>query len=58
MERFEIYKDKAGKSRFNIKAKNGKIMAISEPYDSVKECRADIQKIKDGSMHCEIVELD
>ena len=31
---FEIFKDKAGKHRFHLKAPNGEIIASSEAYDS------------------------
>jgi len=58
MERFEVYKDSLGKLRFNLRAKNGKILAISEPYDSIEACKADIGKIQDGAMSCKIVEVD
>lgn len=32
MSKFVIYKDKKGEWRFNLKARNGKIIAISEGY--------------------------
>lgn len=58
MERFEIYKDDDGKLRFNLKAKNGKVLAISQPYDSMEACKADIGKIQKGAMSCKIVDMD
>lgn len=30
---FEVYKDKAGKFRFRLRAPNGEIIAVSEAYE-------------------------
>lgn len=32
--KFELYKDKAGKFRFRLKASNGQIIASGEAYES------------------------
>ena len=32
--KFEVYKDKAGKYRFRLKASNGEIVATGEAYES------------------------
>ena len=34
--KFTVYKDKAGKFRFNLKASNGEIIAASESYPDKK----------------------
>lgn len=34
MAKFEVFKDKAGKWRFRLKANNHKIVAASEAYES------------------------
>jgi len=58
MERFEVYEDLDHKLRFNMKDKHKKILAISEPFDSMEECKAAIADIKDKAVHCKVVELD
>ena len=35
---FEIYKDKSGKFRFRLKAKNGEIICASQAYTSKGSC--------------------
>ena len=35
---FEIYKDKSGKFRFRLKAKNGEIICASQPYTTKSAC--------------------
>ena len=40
--KFEITKDKAGKFRFRLKARNGEIIATSEAYESKVSARNDI----------------
>lgn len=32
--KFEIYKDKAGKFRFRLKASNGEVVAVGEAYET------------------------
>lgn len=32
--KFEVYKDKAGKFRFRLKASNGQVIATGEAYES------------------------
>lgn len=56
--KFEIFKDKAGKFRFRLKASNGEIVAASEAYEAkasaVKGCEA-VQRAAAGAT---IVEVD
>ena len=35
---FELYKDKSGKFRFRLKAKNGEIICASQPYTTKSAC--------------------
>jgi len=37
--KFEMYKDKAGKYRFRLKAGNGQIVLASESYESKSGCK-------------------
>lgn len=36
--KFEMYRDKAGQFRFRLKARNGKIIAVSEGYTTRAAC--------------------
>lgn len=42
MSKFEIFEDKAGEFRFRLRARNGKIVAVSESYPSVRNARRGI----------------
>lgn len=43
--KFEIYKDKAGESRFRLKAKNGEIILASEGYKAKAGCKNGIESV-------------
>ncbi len=43
--KFEIYTDKAGETRFRLKAKNGQNIGSSEGYKSMKSCRNGIASV-------------
>ena len=43
---FEIFKDKAGKHRFHLKASNGEIIASSEAYETKQACKDGIDSVK------------
>ncbi|MEM6553568.1 MAG: YegP family protein [Planctomycetota bacterium] len=44
--KFEMYKDKAGKFRFRLKAGNGQVIAVGEAYESKAACENGIESIK------------
>ena len=44
--KFEIYTDKAGETRFRLKATNGQIIASSEGYQSMASCVNGIESVK------------
>jgi len=56
--KFEVYKDRAGKFRFRLKASNGQVVATGEAYETkasaLKGCES-VQKAADGA---QIVETD
>ncbi|TDP93483.1 hypothetical protein EDF62_1463 [Leucobacter luti] len=56
--RFEIYTDKAGESRFRLKAANGEIIATSEGYSSRSAAKNGIASVQKNAPIAEIVELD
>ena len=53
---FEVYTDKAGKSRFRLKAKNGQIIAVSEGYETLKACLAGVASVKKNAVDAAIVD--
>jgi uncharacterized protein YegP (UPF0339 family) len=44
--RFQVYQDKNGKFRFLLRDPSNKIITVSEPCDTVDECFADVEAIK------------
>lgn len=54
--KFELYPDKAGRYRFRLKARNGKIIAVSEGYVSKAGCENGIQSVRENAPDAEIVE--
>ena len=53
--KFEIYTDKAGETRFRLKAKNGQIIAVSEGYKTMKSCVNGIESVRKNSADAKIV---
>lgn len=54
--KFELYQDRAGQFRFRLKARNGKIIAISEPYSTKAACRAGIDSVRVNAPEAETEE--
>jgi len=48
--KFEVYKDKAGKFRFRLKAGNGQIILTGEAYNSKTTCIDGINSVKKNSL--------
>lgn len=44
--KFELYTDKAGETRFRLKARNGEIIAVSEGYKSKASARNGIESVR------------
>lgn len=53
--KFELYRDKAGAFRFRLKARNGKIIAVSEAYAALGGCLNGIASVRKNSAAAEIV---
>lgn len=47
--KFEVYKDKAGKFRYRLKAGNGQIILTGEAYNSKDACLGGIESVKKNS---------
>lgn len=54
--KFELYTDKSGNYRFRLKARNGEIIAVSEPYSAWAGCRNGIESVKKNAAEAEIME--
>ena len=47
--KFQLYRDKAGAFRFRLKARNGRIIGISEAYESRANCLGGIESVKENA---------
>lgn len=56
--KFEVYKDKADKYRFRLKAGNGQVIAVGEAYSSKDACLNGIESIKKNAPIAEVVEVE
>lgn len=55
--KFEVFKDKAGKHRFRLKAGNGEIIASSEAYETLAACKDGIESVKKNAPEAPVVEV-
>ena len=53
--KFEIYTDKAGETRFRLKARNGQNIGASEGYKSMRACRNGIASVMKNAPEAQIV---
>jgi uncharacterized protein len=56
--KFELFVDKGGHYRFNLKASNGQVIASSEGYNSKASALNGIESVKNNAPTAEIVELE
>ena len=54
--RFELYRDSAGLFRFRLKAKNGKIIGVSDSYTTRAGCENGMESVRKNAAKAEIVE--
>ena len=52
--KFEMFADKGGEFRFRLKARNGKIIAISEGYTTKASCENGIDSVRKNAEAAEI----
>ena len=52
--KFEIYQDKRERYRFRLRARNGKIIAVSEGYATKNACRTGIDSVISSAPDAEI----
>ena len=53
--KFEMYQDRSGRFRFRLKARNGKIIAVSEGYATKNGCLNGIECVKKYAPDAQIV---
>ena len=53
--KFEVYTDKAGEFRFRLKATNGKVIAVSEGYTTLKNCLNGVESVKKNAAEAKII---
>ena len=53
--KFEVYTDKAGETRFRLKAANGEIILASEGYKAKASCMNGIESVRKNAVDAEIV---
>ena len=53
--KFEVYTDKAGEFRFRLKATNGQVIAVSEGYKSIANCKNGIESVKKNAPDADVV---
>ena len=54
--KFEMYRDRSGLYRFRLRARNGKIIAVSQSYTAKAGCLGGIESVKNNAAHAEIQE--
>ena len=54
--KFELYQDRAGQFRFRLKARNGAIIAVSEPYAARLGCRGSIESVQKNAQDALVTE--
>ena len=52
--KFEIYVDKKGEFRFRLKATNGQIIAVSEGYGTMINCKNGVESVKKNALDAPI----
>ena len=55
--KFELYEDTNGEWRFNLKAGNGEIIAVSEGYSSKVAAKGGIDSVKKNAADAPVVEI-
>jgi len=55
--KFQLFRDRAGQFRFRLKARNGKIIAVSEGYQTKAGCENGIDSVRKNAPAAEIEEI-
>ena len=52
--KFEVFLDKNGEFRFRLRARNGKIIGVSQPYSSRSACENGIDSVRQNAENGEL----
>lgn len=52
--RFELFRDKGGQYRFRLKARNGKVIAVSEGYCTQAACERGIDSVRKNAANAPV----
>jgi len=58
MGKFELWKDKKGEWRFNLLARNGQVIAVSEGYSSKAAAKGGIRSVRVNAPFAKVVEIE
>ncbi len=58
MGKFELWKDKKGEWRWNLMARNGQVIAVSEGYSSKAGAKNGIRSVRLNAPLARVVEKD
>jgi uncharacterized protein YegP (UPF0339 family) len=56
--KFEVYKDRAGKYRFRLKASNGQVVATGEAYETKASALKGCESVRKAAEGAPIVETE
>lgn len=56
--KFEVYKDRAGKYRFRLKATNGQVVAVGEAYESKSAAKKGCESVQRAAEGAEVIEVE
>jgi uncharacterized protein len=56
--KFEVYKDRAGKYRFRLKASNGQVIATGEAYETKAAAKKGCESVQNAATGAAIIETD
>ena len=55
--KFQLYQDKSGLFRFRLRSRNGKIIGVSECYQTKAGCENGIRSVRENAPDAELEEL-
>jgi uncharacterized protein YegP (UPF0339 family) len=54
----EVYTDKLGKFRFNVKSKNGEVVAVSEAYESKQSALGTARRLGSIVSSAQVIDME
>ena len=56
--KFEVYKDRAGKFRFRLKASNGQVVATGEAYETKAAAKKGCESVEKAATGARVEEVE